>query len=82
MAYKYKIVPFIGQVKTGIFSKEGPHTASEQLQDIIDSFVEDGWELQSISPVHILMKPGCLGSLFGQTASTIVFDQLVFKRDT
>ena len=80
MALKYKVVPFVGQIKAGMFSKEGPHTASQQLEDVINSHVDQGWEFCEVSHIDILVQPGCLASLLGGKASVVVYDQVVFRR--
>lgn len=77
---EYKVVPFMGQVKSGFFSKEGPDTASRQLQDLINKHVSQGWELDRLGQIHILVQPGCFGGILGQKAGTVVFDQVIFKK--
>lgn len=78
--YEYKVVPFIGQVKTGFFSNEGPHTASKQLEDVIHQHVKQGWEFVEVSHINILTQPGCIASLFGAKVTTVVFDQVIFRK--
>jgi hypothetical protein len=78
--YEYKVVPFIGQMKTGLFSNEGPQTASKQLEDVIHRHVGEGWDFVEVSHINILTQPGCIASLFGVRASTLVYDQVIFRR--
>lgn len=76
----YKVVPFVGHVKTGFFSKEGPHTASEQLESVINEYVRQGWEFVEVSHVDILVQPGCLAALLGAKATIVVYDQVIFRK--
>jgi hypothetical protein len=76
--YEYKVVPFIGSVK----GKHGADTVAQQLSSILNQHAAYGWEFQQMGDVNIQIKPGCLASLFGASASYIRFDQLVFRRQT
>jgi hypothetical protein len=76
--YVYKVVPFIGNIK----SNEGADTVAKQLNSVINQHAADGWEFHQMGDVNIRVKPGCLASLFGASASYIRFDQLVFRRQT
>jgi hypothetical protein len=80
MMPEYKVVSFVGNVKGGYFSKEGPHTASKQLEDVINSYVKQGWQFDSLGHINILVQPGCIGGLLGQKATAIVYDQVIFKK--
>jgi uncharacterized OB-fold protein len=78
--YEYLVVPFAGTVQTGMFSTEGAHTVSAQLQSILDEYAQQSWEYCSLAKVNIEVQPGCLGQLLGQSASYVTSDQLVFRR--
>ena len=78
--YEYLVVPFAGSIHAGMFSTEGAHTVTAQLQAIVDEYAQQGWEYCSLAKVNIEVQPGCLGSLLGQSASYITSDQIVFKR--
>lgn len=78
--YEYKVVPFRGQIKTGIFSSEGPQVASKQLEEVINSGVNAGWEFVEVSHINILTEPGCLAGLIGQRAMNIPYDQVIFRK--
>lgn len=82
MASQYAVVPFIGTIKTGFFSNDNARTVSDQLQAVINDHAKKGWEFVSVEKVDIEVKPGCLGSLLGQRASYISFDQVVFRAAT
>lgn len=76
----YKVVPFIGQIKSGFFSKDNAGTVAQQLQAAIEQQVNAGWEFHSFAKADIEVKPGCLGALTGAKNSYITFDQLIFRR--
>ena len=78
--YVYRVVPFIGILKSGVFSSENALKVSEQLQQLIDSYTQQGWEFYRIDPVQIQVQPGCMASLLGQRMSVINFDQVIFRR--
>jgi hypothetical protein len=78
--YSYLVVPFIGVVRGGVFSKENAQTVSTQLQTVIDGQVRQGWEFHSIEKVGIEVQPGCLGGLLGVKAAYLNFDQIIFRR--
>ena len=79
-SHSYLVVPFIGVIRRGIFSKENAQTVSGQLQAVIDGRLREGWEFYSIEKVGIEVQPGCLGGLLGLKAAYINFDQIVFRR--
>lgn len=80
VGYEYKVVPFRGQIKSGLFSSEGPQTASKQLEDVIHSGVAGGWEFVEVSHINILSEPGCIAGLLGQRAMNIPYDQVIFRK--
>jgi len=63
--YRYHVVPFIGTINRGVFSKENADTVSAQLQSVIDHYGEHGWDYCRPEKVHFQINPGCLGSLLG-----------------
>lgn len=77
---QYKVVPFIGTVRGGAFSKENASTVSAQLQALIGQHAREGWELQGIEKVGIEVQPGCIAGLLGAKPSNIDFDQVIFRR--
>lgn len=74
--YTYTVVPFIGKIK----SNESAVEVSNQLQNIINTKAENGWELHQLSEVNIEVKPGCLAGLFGAKETYVKFDQIIFKK--
>ena len=78
MQYEYKVVPFIGQIKSG----DSAQTAASQLQTAISSNARDGWEFYQLGDVNIEVQPGCLWALLGQKSAYVRYDQIVFRRAT
>ena len=76
----YKVVPFIGLIRTGFFSSDNAGTVAQQLQTAIQAQMNAGWEFHTYAKVDIEVKPGCLAALFGAKTAYITFDQLVFRR--
>lgn len=79
MAYRYTVYPFVGRIKTGFFSTDNAATVSEQLKAVINDHAKEGWEFVSVEKIDIEVKPGCVGSLLGQHASYLSFDQVIFR---
>ena len=52
----YKVLPFIGQIKSGFFSNENAGTVAQQLQAAIEQQVTAGWELHSVAKVNSEVK--------------------------
>jgi hypothetical protein len=76
--YNYHVVPFVGRIKAN--TAENAQTVSTQLQAVIDHYAKHGWEFYSIEKVGIEVNPGCLGGLFGQSATYLNYDQIIFRR--
>jgi len=76
MNYQYKVVPFIGKLKSG----ESAEIAAQQLQNLISQYTSQGWEFVQLGDVNIEIQPGCIAALLGQKASYITFDQVVFRK--
>ena len=77
MKYEYLVVPFIGSIK----SHQGADVAAQQLQTVISHYANAGWDFVQMGDVNIEVKPGCIAGLFGQSASYIRFDQVIFRRE-
>ena len=80
MKYEYKVVPFIGKLKSGLFSVQDAGDVSKQLQAVINEHAGQGWEFVTLNDVNIEVKPGCLAGLFGAKIAFIPFDQVVFRK--
>lgn len=81
MLYKYRVIPFIGQIKGGSFSSDNAQTVSAQLEQVINAQAQAGWEFVGVEKIGIEVQPGCLGALLGQKSAHIMFDQIVFRAD-
>ncbi len=82
MSYEYNVVPFIGRIRGGKFDERSAAAVAEQLEAVITEHATDGWEFYRIDQVQIEVKPGCLGGLLGQKAAYVLFDEVVFRRET
>jgi len=79
--YEYKVVPFIGRLKSGLFgSVEDAGMVSTQLESVINQHAGQGWEFVGLNDVNIEIKPGCLAGLFGSKTAFMPFDQVIFRR--
>jgi hypothetical protein len=78
MSYRYRVVPFVGRVRAD--RSETAQTVSMQLQQVIDHYAEEGWELYSIEKVGIEVHPGCLGAFFGRGITYLNYDQIIFRQ--
>jgi hypothetical protein len=78
--YEYLVVPFLGQLKKGVFNNADADDVSKQLQALINKHVGQGWEFYTINDVNIEVKPGCLAGLFGSSSSFISIDQVIFRK--
>lgn len=78
--FEYLVIPFVGQIRSGVFSIENAGTASKQLQKVIDDYSQRGWDFHSVNDINIQINPGCLASLLGARVSFITFDQVIFRR--
>jgi hypothetical protein len=78
--YRYRVVPFIGSMSSGSFAAGDASTVTAQLQQLIDQEARQGWDFYSLEKVNIQVNPGCIGQLFGQSASLITVDQVIFRQ--
>ena len=78
--YQYLVVPFIGRLKSGLFSVQDAGVVSQQLGALINQYAAQGWEFTAFNDVNIEIKPGCLASLLGRKTEFMPFDQVVFRR--
>lgn len=75
-SYSYKVVPFLGQLKSG----QGPDVVSSQLEHLINDTASQGWEFYELDSVDIEIRPGCLAALFGGQTAYSTFNQVIFRR--
>jgi hypothetical protein len=74
------VVPFIGRLKSGLFTVQDAGEVSKQLGALINQHASQGWEFTALNDVNIEIRPGCLASLFGRKVEFLPFDQVVFRR--
>jgi hypothetical protein len=77
--YEYKVVPFLGQAAAA--DKRAAEKVAEQLQQLVDQFVAQGWEFYRIDRVEIAVAPGCLAALSGGKMSFAGWDMVIFRRE-
>jgi hypothetical protein len=63
-----------------IGSKDSYDAAVRSFADLINQEAKGGWLFHSMENIAVIQKPGCLAGLFGQKASTINFNMLVFEK--
>lgn len=78
MTYKYKVVPFIGKVK----GRQVAEDVSKNLETVINEQASQGWEFYQLNDVNIEIQPGCLASLLGAKTSYVLYDQIIFCRQS
>jgi hypothetical protein len=83
MRYEYKVLPFIGQLKSGLFGVvlQSAADVSKQLEAVINQQANEGWEFVALNDVNVEIKPGCLAGIFGGKTAYLPFDQIVFRRE-
>lgn len=77
MALTYQVIPFRGQAKDAA----NPAATAQQLAQMINAAVADGWEFVEVANITIDVSPGCLGSLLGAKAGSVTHEQVVFRRE-
>lgn len=76
MSYRYRVLPFQGQIKAGA----AVSAVSAKLESAINQEASQGWEFCTLNSVNIEVSPGCLAGLFGARTAYIAYDQLIFRR--
>ena len=76
---QYKCVPAPSELV--IDNKGSYDTAVRSFADIINREVNGGWNFHSMENIAVTQRPGCLAALFGQKATTVYFNMLVFSND-
>lgn len=75
---KYRVIPFIGKINNNQSAKD----VSDQLEGILNSGAQEGWDFVQINNVNIQVQPGCLAGLFGAKEQYVRFDMAIFRKDT
>lgn len=80
MAYQYKMVQVPPTIS--ISSKEDEEgIAAAYLEEIVNQKAQEGWEFYRVDSIGIETRPGCLASLFGKSAETIVYYVITFRKE-
>lgn len=74
---RYRVLPFIGKIKSGQNAIE----VSSQLEAMINDGAKEGWQFEQLSSVNIEVQPGCLAGIFGAKADYVRFDMAVFRKE-
>ena len=48
---------------------------------LINQECVNGWRFFSLEEIAVTQKPGCLAALFGQKATTVNYNMLIFEKD-
>ena len=74
---EYRVVPFSANVS----SHEGGKDAAENLQSLIGSMADDGWEFVDFEQVqsHKAGSSGCFG-LFATEPETFTITMVIFRK--
>lgn len=75
---EYKVVPFVASVNA---SKESPNNVSNQLENIIKNYSDQGWKYVSLESVTTVVHPeaGCFG-LGAKPGYTTTRQMIVFSK--
>jgi len=73
---QYKCVPAPTEL---VIDKKGSYDeAVRSFADLINREATGGWTYHSMENIAVTQKPGCIMALFGQKATTVYFNMLVF----
>lgn len=77
--YQYKMV----QVPPTIAVKAKEYRGNEAaayLEELANQYAAQGWEFYRVDEVGVVIKPGCLGSLFGKKVEFYTYYVVTFRR--
>lgn len=77
--YQYKMV----QIPPNIAVKAKDYRESEAadyLEELANHYASQGWEFYRVDEVGVVVKPGCLGSLFGRQVEYLTYYVVTFRR--
>ena len=80
MKYTYKMVQIPPNIVVANKSKTG-QDAAEYLEMVVNDGAAKGWEFMRVDEVGVVSTPGCLGSLFGQKQTHIVYYVITFRKE-
>ena len=80
MSYQYKMV----QLPPVIHIKYKEHQGGEAaayLEDVVNLHAQKGWEFYRVDTIGVRTQPGCLSSLFGREAETLLYYVVTFRKE-
>lgn len=78
--YTYKMVQIPPNISVDMKTHKG-NEAAAYIQNIVNSYAEDGWEFYRIDSVGVDLQPGCFGGLSGQKAQSNVYYVISFRKE-
>lgn len=79
MTYEYKMI----QIPPNIVVKQKEHAGNEAayyLQSIANEQAAQDWDFFRVDTVGVVVKPGCLASLFGAQRTVTEYYVVTFRR--
>lgn len=80
MSYQYKMVQVPPVIRVKYKEQQGGEAAA-YMEEIVNRQAQEGWEFYRVDSIGIRTEPGCLGSLFGQTAQTLEYYVITFRKE-
>ncbi len=77
--YVYKMVQVPPVIEVAPGASAGQQAAS-YLQGVVNAQASKGWEFYRTDSIGVRMPPGCMGALFGMTATTEHYYVVTFRR--
>ena len=75
-APSFKVVPFTANLN----QSDKLNIAGQQLENALNHYSGLGYDYVRMEQLSINVKPGCLAAFFGGSATTILYDFIVFKK--
>ena len=75
-APSFKVVPFTANLN----QSDKLNIAGQQLENALNHYSGLGYDYVRLEQLSINVKPGCLAAFFGGSATTILYDFIVFKK--
>ena len=79
MNYEYMMIQMPPTISVPAKEWRG-HEAAFYLQSIANEQAAQGWEFYRVDTVGVVVKPGCLGMLFGARQSLVEYFVVTFRK--
>jgi len=79
MQYDYKMIQIPPTIEIKETKAQGQEAAL-YLESLANDMAKEGWEFYRIDTIGVLMKPGCLRSLFGGKPTFVEYYVVTFRR--